>query len=69
LIRPIDLPGAPPEQAFVVDVASMAKCIPGAESVEDLGNNQCRATLKIRVGPIGPTLATNISIVEKDEAN
>jgi carbon monoxide dehydrogenase subunit G len=67
----IDLPGASPDRVwdFVMDVPSMAKCIPGCDGVEDLGNNQYKATVKIKVGPIGLTLASNISIVEKNEAD
>jgi carbon monoxide dehydrogenase subunit G len=67
----IDLPGASPERVwgFVMDVPSMAKCIPGCDGVEDLGNNRYKAVVKIKVGPIGLALASEISIVEKDEAN
>jgi carbon monoxide dehydrogenase subunit G len=67
----IDLPGASPERvwAFVMDIPSMAKCIPGCDGVEDLGNNHYKAVVKIKVGPIGLSLASEISIVEKDEAN
>ena len=67
----IDLPGVSPERVwdFVMDVPSMAKCIPGCDGVEDLGNNRYKAVVKIKVGPIGLSLASEISIVEKDEAN
>jgi carbon monoxide dehydrogenase subunit G len=66
----IDLPGASPDRVwtFVMDVPSMAKCIPGCDGVEDLGNNRYKATVKIKVGPIGLTLTSEISIVEKNEA-
>ena len=67
----IDLPGVSPDRVwdFVMDVPSMAKCIPGCEGVEDLGNNRYKAVVKIKVGPIGLALASEISIAEKDEAN
>lgn len=67
----IDLPGASPERvwAFVMDVPSMAKCIPGCDGVEDLGNKHYKAIVKIKVGPIGLNLASEISIVEQDEVN
>jgi carbon monoxide dehydrogenase subunit G len=67
----IDLPGASPERVwnFVMDIPSMAKCIPGCDGVEDLGNNHYKAVVKIKVGPIGLSLASDISIVEKDETN
>jgi len=53
---------------FVMDVPSVAKCIPGCESLEDLGDNRYKAIVKVKVGPIGLALASEISIVEKDEA-
>jgi uncharacterized protein len=53
--------------AFVMDVPSMAKCIPGVESVEDLGNEKYKVVMKIRVGPIGLTLNSELSVVSKDE--
>jgi len=67
----IDLPGVNPGRVwdFVMDVPSMAKCIPGCSGVEDLGDNHYKATVKIKVGPIGLTLASDISIVEKNEAD
>jgi carbon monoxide dehydrogenase subunit G len=60
---------APPDKvwAFVMDVPSMAKCIPGVDSVEDLGNEKYKVVMKIRVGPIGLTLQSELSVVEKDE--
>lgn len=65
----IDLPGVPPDRvwAFVMNVPSMAKCIPGCDGVEDLGNDRYKAIVKVKVGPIGLALASEISIVEKDE--
>ena len=67
----IDLPGVSPDRvwAFVMDVPSMAKCIPGCDGVEDLGDNTYKAVVKLKVGPIGLALASEISIVEKDETN
>ena len=59
---------ASPERVwdFVMDVPSVAKCIPGCEKLEDLGNDTYKATVKVKVGPIGLALASEISIVEKD---
>ena len=54
--------------SFVMDVPSMAKCIPGVESVEDLGNEKYKVVMKIRVGPIGLTLNSELSVASKDEA-
>lgn len=53
--------------AFVMDVPSMAKCIPGVESVEAIADDKYRVVIKIRVGPIGLTLQSDLSIVEKSE--
>ena len=66
----IDLAGVPPERvwAFVMDVPSVAQCIPGCEGVEALGNDRYKAVVKLRVGPISLSLASEISIVDKDEA-
>jgi carbon monoxide dehydrogenase subunit G len=63
----VSLP-APPEKVwqFVMDVPSVAKCMPGVESVEDLGGDRYRATVKVRVGPIGLSLQSEIKVVERD---
>jgi len=54
--------------AFVMDVPSVAKCVPGLEDLEALGDDKYRATMKVRVGPIALALKSDLSIVEKDEA-
>ena len=61
---------APPDRVwqFVMDVPSVAKCMPGVESVEALGDDRYKATVKVRVGPIGLTMQSEIKIVQKDEA-
>jgi carbon monoxide dehydrogenase subunit G len=66
----IDLPGASPERvwAFVMDVPSVATCIPGCEGVEALGDDRYKATVTVKVGPIALRLASEISIVDKNEA-
>ena len=52
---------------FLMDVPSVAKCAPGVESVEPLGDDRYRGTLKVSVGPIRLSLQGDIYIVEKDE--
>lgn len=54
--------------AFLLDVPSVAKCAPGVESVEPLGDDKYRGTLKVQVGPIKLALQGDVSIVAKDEA-
>jgi carbon monoxide dehydrogenase subunit G len=60
---------APKEQVWAVlmDVPRVATCVPGVESVEAVGDDVYRGTLKVRVGPIGLALAGDVSITEKDE--
>ena len=53
---------------FVMDVPSVAKCIPGCEGVEKIGDDRYKAIVKVKVGPIGLSLASEISIVARDEA-
>ncbi len=52
---------------FVMDVPSVAKCIPGCDGVEAIGPDKYKAIVKVKVGPIGLSLASEISIVAKDE--
>jgi carbon monoxide dehydrogenase subunit G len=54
---------------FVMDVPSVAKCIPGCDGVEELRPDTYKAVVKVKVGPISLSLASEISIVAKDEAN
>lgn len=53
--------------AFVMDVPSVAKCIPGVENVEAIADDRYKVTMKVRVGPIGLTLLSELSVVEKNE--
>ncbi len=65
----IDL-AAPPDTvwAFVMDVRAVAKCMPGAQTVEPLGADRYAMTVKVKVGPIGLTLRSEVAIVSVDEA-
>jgi len=54
---------------FVMDVPSVAKCIPGCDGVEEIGPDKYKAVVKVKVGPIGLSLASEISIVAKDDVN
>jgi carbon monoxide dehydrogenase subunit G len=53
---------------FLLDVPKVAKCIPGVDSVEPLGDDKYKVVMKVRVGPIGLSLQSELAIVEKDEA-
>jgi uncharacterized protein len=52
---------------FLMDIPRVGKCIPGVESVEALGDNKYKGTVKQRVGPISVTLDGVMTIVEADE--
>ena len=60
---------APIEQvwSFLMDVPSVATCAPGVDSVEALGDDKYRGTLKVAVGPIRLALLGDVSIVARDE--
>jgi len=53
--------------SFLMDVPSVAKCAPGVESVEPLGDDRYRGTLKVSVGPIRLSLQGDVYIVERDD--
>jgi carbon monoxide dehydrogenase subunit G len=59
---------APPAAVwdFVMDVPEVAKCLPGAGNVESLGDDRYAVTVKVKVGPIGLTLQSEIAIVSAD---
>lgn len=54
--------------AFLLDVPAVGRCVPGVESVEPLGDDEYRGTMKVRVGPIGLSLQGKLGIVEQDPA-
>lgn len=65
----LDLPADPARVwAFIMDVPRVARCIPGVDGVEATAPDRYRATLKIRVGPIGLVLGSEIAITARDEA-
>jgi uncharacterized protein len=53
---------------FLMDLPSVAKCVPGVESVEALDNDRYRGTLKVKVGPISLNLQGDAYVVERDDA-
>ncbi len=52
---------------FLMDLESVAKCVPGVETVEKLDNERYRGTLKVKVGPISLNLQGDASITERDD--
>ncbi|HEX3244396.1 MAG TPA: SRPBCC family protein [Chloroflexota bacterium] len=52
---------------LLMDVPRVAKCVPGVESVEALGDDKYRGTLKVSVGPIKLALQGDISITDSNQ--
>ncbi|WP_326836134.1 SRPBCC family protein [Amycolatopsis rhabdoformis] len=51
---------------FLQDAHNVAACFPGAELVEDLGDDSYRGKVKIKVGPVTAAYQGVAKIVEKD---
>jgi len=52
---------------FMTDVKKVSTCIPGAQYVEDLGDNKHSVLLLVKVGPIKSTYRGEVFIRSKDE--
>ena len=59
---------AAPERVwdFVMDVPSVADCVPGVESVEQVTDDEYVGALKVRVGPISVRLEGKVTVVERN---
>jgi carbon monoxide dehydrogenase subunit G len=59
---------AAPERVwdFVMDVPSVAECVPGVESMEQLSDDEFVGALKVRVGPITVRLEGKVTVVERN---
>jgi carbon monoxide dehydrogenase subunit G len=53
---------------FLQDAHNVAACFPGAELVEDLGDDSYRGKVKIKVGPVTAAYQGVAKVVERDEA-
>ncbi len=64
-----DVP-ASPEAAWelLMDVPRIIPCMPGAELDEVVGDDAWKATMKVKLGPIALTFATNVRREEVDDA-
>jgi carbon monoxide dehydrogenase subunit G len=62
---------APPERAWdlLMDVPRIVPCMPGATLDEVVGDSNWKATMQVKLGPIGLTFATDVERKEVDEAN
>jgi uncharacterized protein len=59
---------ASPEEvwSFLQDTRAVVGCLPGAELVDDLGDDRYRGLLKVAVGPLKMAYAGDVSVVERD---
>ena len=55
--------------AFMTDIEKVSSCIPGAQYVEDLGDNCHAVMLTIKVGPIKSSYKSEVSISNLDVNN
>jgi len=51
---------------FMMDIPAVSRCVPGVESVQRLDDDTYLGSLKVKVGPIGVTLAGKVIVVERD---
>ncbi len=52
----------------LMDVQRVAPCMPGAEVLEEVGDNAYKVAVKVKVGPISMTYRGQVEIVERDDA-
>ena len=62
---------APPEKAWdlLMDVPRIVPCMPGATLDEVVDDSNWKATMVVKLGPIGLTFATDVARTAVDEAN
>tara|TARA_Y100001947_G_C10179831_1_gene236062 strand:+ start:170 stop:577 length:408 start_codon:yes stop_codon:yes gene_type:complete len=52
--------------ALLLDIPQVAPCIPGVQDVESDGENQFKAVMQVRVGPVRLNFSGSINILEQD---
>ena len=52
--------------ALLLDIPQVAPCIPGVQDVEADGENQFKAVMQVRVGPVRLNFSGTINILEQD---
>jgi carbon monoxide dehydrogenase subunit G len=55
--------------ATMLDVERVAPCVPGAQVLEQSGEDSYKVSIKVKLGPIQMTYRGDVEIVERDEAN
>src|SRR3954466_167941 len=61
---------APVEDVWtlLMDVERVAPCVPGAEVLEQTGDDAYKVAIKVKVGPMSMRYGGEVEIVEPDEA-
>src|SRR5918999_4241048 len=61
---------APPERAWelLLDVPRVIPCMPGAELTEVVDERRWKALMKVKLGPISLSFATDVELAEADDA-
>src|SRR3954470_14822661 len=54
--------------AAVLDVERVAPTVPGAQVLEQTGDNAYKVAIKVKVGPMSMTYRGDVEITERDEA-
>ncbi|BDY33012.1 SRPBCC family protein [Mycolicibacterium mageritense] len=62
--------GAAPDDvwAFLQDTPAVVECMPGAELVDELGDDRYEGVLRVAIGPLKMNYAGRASVVERDAA-
>jgi uncharacterized protein len=51
----------------MLDVERVAPCVPGAQVLEQTGDNAYKVAIKVRLGPVSMTYSGDVEIVEQDD--
>jgi carbon monoxide dehydrogenase subunit G len=59
---------APPEDVwdFLQDTRAVVQCVPGAELVDELGDDRYQGVLRLAIGPLKMNYAGDVSVVERN---
>ena len=55
--------------AALNDVDVLRQCIPGCETIERVGDNNLKATVKLKIGPMKVSFAGNVTLSDLDPPN
>ena len=54
---------------FLQDTRAVVQCLPGAELVDELGDDRYRGVLRVAIGPLKMNYAGDVSVVQRDAAD